>query len=248
MAVLQVAVINESKLVGDDEARKVVAAHQKQISQHFAPEWGRDVLMTFYSKADIAKVPTNVAIHAILDDSDQADALGYHDVTPRGLPLGKTFVAADREHWSVTFSHEGMELAADPYVCDAIQDPTSGAFYALEVCDPCEDNSFAYKVDGVLLSDFITHAWFMPMWRHPPKGVVAPAMDFMKHIKTPLTLIAGGYASVFKNGKWSQITHADKAPPAHKVTPAPGSRQHRRHMSNMRPFRESTLSHMPCFH
>ena len=27
----------------------------------------------------------------VLDTSDQAGALGYHDVTPQGLPLGKVF-------------------------------------------------------------------------------------------------------------------------------------------------------------
>ncbi|UIF89492.1 hypothetical protein KAF44_29135 (plasmid) [Cupriavidus necator] len=41
----------------------------------------------------------------ILDDSDQANAYGYHDVTNDGLPLGKVFAKADmlnNKKWTIT--------------------------------------------------------------------------------------------------------------------------------------------------
>jgi len=50
----------------------------------------------------------------ILDDSDQAGALGYHDLTSDGLPIGKVFAASDLKagtSWTVTASHELLEMS-----------------------------------------------------------------------------------------------------------------------------------------
>ena len=98
----------------------------------------------------------------ILDDSDQAGALGYHDLTPDGLPIGKIFAASDLkagDSWSVTASHELLEMLADPNInlTVFVQDAdTTGTLYAYEVCDACEDDSFGYKINSnVLVSDFV---------------------------------------------------------------------------------------------
>jgi len=49
-----------------------------------------------------------------LDDSDQADALAYHDLTEDGLPISKVFVKtilADNASVSVGATHELCEMA-----------------------------------------------------------------------------------------------------------------------------------------
>jgi len=54
-----------------------------------------------------------------LDDSDQASALGYHDMTSEGLPLGKVFGTTNLKfgtNWTVTASHELLEMLGDPSI------------------------------------------------------------------------------------------------------------------------------------
>jgi hypothetical protein len=46
-------------------------------------------------------------------------ALGYHDRNFSGIPFGFVFTELSREigeNWSVTLSHEALELIADPEV------------------------------------------------------------------------------------------------------------------------------------
>lgn len=55
----------------------------------------------------------------IFDDSDVPGALGYHDVTNEGLPLGKVFAGTDIKYeanWTVALSHELLEMLADPEI------------------------------------------------------------------------------------------------------------------------------------
>jgi hypothetical protein len=102
----------------------------------------------------------------ILDDSDQTGALGYHGRTSEGLPLGKIFAASDLKagtSWRVTASHELLEMLADPHInlnAFVQNDTTTGIPHAYEVCDACEDDSFGYQIDNVLVSDFVCLAGF----------------------------------------------------------------------------------------
>ena len=119
----------------------VDAAAQKQVTNDFAPGLGVD--------ADLRIVPDSASANpgewwlTILDNSDQAGALGYHDVTPEGLPIGKVFAKTDlqfSEKWSVTASHELLEMLGDPNInlCVLQESSTGGRLYAYEVCDACE--------------------------------------------------------------------------------------------------------------
>ena len=102
----------------------------------------------------------------LLDTSDQATALGYHDLTVDGLPLGKAFVLSDEQaglHWTVTASHELLEMLGDPDInlwAFPHPDAQSGRLYAYETCDACQADKLGYLIDGTLVSDFLYPAWF----------------------------------------------------------------------------------------
>jgi len=56
---------------------------------------------------------------AFLDSADVQNALGYHDLTPDGLPLSKVFVQTTvqaGQKVSVTASHELAEMLVDPAI------------------------------------------------------------------------------------------------------------------------------------
>lgn len=231
----KIAVINASSVLSDSAVANAVADIQIQITRDFAPAWGVD--------AELIPVPTGVMPApdawwlVVLDNTDVAAALGYHDITPTGMPLGKAFAKTDLETdhlWSVTVSHEILEMLGDPWMNRLgfdVSDVTRPAFYNYEICDACEDESFAYKINDTTVSDFVYPAWFDA--GRSPNG---QKLDHRGLISAPFQLLNGGFIGIYdlKTG-WSQLN----APPVNGTAKAkswkprqidapPGSRRERR--------------------
>jgi hypothetical protein len=228
-ATIQIAVINETTILKDSDVIPVVGVLQQQVTNDFLPVWGVDAELKMVAKG--APPPDTSWWLVMLDDSDQAGALGYHDLTPAGLPIGKVFAASDLKagtSWTVTASHELLEMLADPDInlSAFVQDAdTQGTLYAYEVCDACEDDSFGYQIDNVLLSDFVYPAWFESF-----RTQGSAQFDRMNHIHNPLQLLKGGYIGVFnvtEGSGWQQQTMEEK-PVNVKFRGAVGSRRERR--------------------
>jgi hypothetical protein len=226
---IQISVINASTVVTDDEVRPVVDALQKQVTNDFFPSWGVNAQLTFIPTG--ATPPPGTWWLSILDDSDQAGALGYHDITPDGLPLGKVFAGTDLKYgytWSVTTSHELLEMLGDPNINLTVfvqNDQSTGILYAYEVCDACEADQFAYKIGNVLVSDFVYPAWFESF-----RATDSTQFDQTSQIHDPLKLLTGGYIGVFdvnSGSGWQQQT-AEKKPSETMHRGNVGSRRERR--------------------
>jgi hypothetical protein len=229
MANIKVAVINASTVLKDADVQAAVPALQKQVHDDFAPAWGVDADLIFVPAQ--GKPPADAWWLGILDDSDQAGALGYHDLTNQGLPLGKVFAKTDIRYgskWTVTASHELLEMLGDPDVnlAAAIDQPNGGMrLYAYEVCDACEADQFAYTIDGVVVSDFVFPAWF-ESFRKPN----STPFDRQEQIKAPFELLTGGYIGIYdvpSGGGWTQITK-DGRGGHYRMRPPVGSRRERR--------------------
>jgi hypothetical protein len=229
MAPIQVAVVNASTVLSDNDVQTALPALQTQVHRDFAPAWGIDADLTFVPKG-AQPLPTAWQL-VILDNSDQAGALGYHDVTAQGLPLGKVFAGTDRQYglqWTVTASHELLEMLADPEInLTVFVQPTAsrGTLYAYEVCDACEADEFGYRINNTLVSDFVYPAWF-ETFRQPG----STQFDYGKHIQKPLALLPGGYIGVFdvtRGTGWHQLT-AEEGPVLYRMRPYVGSRRERR--------------------
>jgi hypothetical protein len=214
-----VAVTNASTCLSDTQVSAAIPALQRQVTLDFRAYWGVDCELMFLTKDE----PLAAGWWQILvtDNPDQAGALGYHELSSRGTPLGKVFAGLDLESgasWTVTLSHELLEMLADPWINWCAQG-ADGKVYALEVCDAVEADRLAYEIDGVLVSDFITPSWFEP--------TEADRVDFKQRIAKPLELASGGYISVLNaSGGWTQV--AARGEPA-AVIPL-GSRRQRRNL------------------
>ena len=247
MAEIQVSVINASTVLSDNDVQAAVGPLQTQVSRDFAPAWQVDATLTYVPQSSTPAAGSWWLV--ILDNSDQAGALGYHDLTNQGLPLGKVFGGSDMQYgqqWTVTASHELLEMLADPDINLTIfvqSDPQTGVLYAHEVCDACEGDQFAYQIDSTLVSDFVYPSWFESFWT--PGSV---QFDFGKQVQGPFQLLAGGYIGVFNvtaGTGWQQLT-ADRsgfnildlqavtralqtpAPARYDLRPRTGSRRDRR--------------------
>jgi hypothetical protein len=212
MAEIQVAVINSSTVLSDNDVQAAIGPLQTQVSRDFAPAWQADATLTFVPQGSSPAAGSWWLV--ILDNSDQAGALGYHDLTTDGLPLGKVFAGSDMQYgqpWTVTASHELLEVLADPDINLTVfvqSDPQTGMIYAHEVCDACEADQFAYQIDGTAVSDFVYPSWF-ESFRAPG----STQFDFSQQIQGPFQLVAGGYIGVFNvtaGSGWQQL-FADKS-------------------------------------
>jgi hypothetical protein len=201
-----VAIVPDSPSITLADVSPVAAAIQKQATRDFGPIW--QVNATVDSFAKLEDVPVDYWPVIIRDDIEQPGAAGYH-TDDHGQPF--SLVQADAG-WELTVSHETLEMLADPFGNRTIagslppKAPKEVAdftrvIYLVEVCDPCEDTQFAYGVNGINLSDFITPHYY------DPSGASGVQYSFRGNIKAPHTVLDGGYVS-FGNpvdNNWYQI-------------------------------------------
>ena len=187
-------IVNQSTAVGAGEFAAAVAALQRQVAEHFAPLWsGLSCVLVPSSAAPGSPQMPSVETIFVLDDADQADTLGYHELTQADVPVGFAFARTaqtDGSPWQATLSHELLEQLADPSVQTAVLvNSFQGrpAALAYETADPVEADS--YEIDGVPVSNFVTPAWFQDA---APPGT---QLDYLGRLKAPLTLTAGGYVA-----------------------------------------------------
>src|SRR5256884_202336 len=174
---------------------RLLAALQKFVDQYFVPVWGTPARLL-----KTAGFRKGAWALAFLDRADVANALGYHDLTPDGLPLSKVFVQttlAAKQKVSVTACHELAAMLVDPAINQAAAGPRNG-FYAYETAAVVVVNEVT--IVGIAMSDFVYPAWFEG-FRKPGSA----QFDYAKKVRRPFQILAGGYMSVFKNGKWTEI-------------------------------------------
>jgi hypothetical protein len=216
---VHVAIINESTAISDAQVAACVYALQIQTKYDFYPIWG--IASSIYFAKPTQKIPAGHYQLILLDDADQAGALGYHDLTPTGDPLGKVFVKTTMsvgENWTVTTSHELLEMLVDPYINLTVflqQSNTTGRLLPYEVCDAVQGPKCTYKIasaGNIEVSNFVTPAWFED-FRAPN----STKFDFKSVLTQPFQLYSGGYVSYFDitnaNG-WKQTFLQDEAPSA----------------------------------
>lgn len=208
MASIKVSIINQCSVLNDAQVKPVVDALQVQVHRDFAPEWGIDADLIFVPRGQNPDLSTWWLV--LLDDSDEANALGYHELTSAGLPIGKVFAKTDITcglKWSVTASHELLEMLSDPDINLTTFVQTSnaaGVLYAYENCDAVEADELGYEIDGVAMSDFVLPCYFQA-------AMPATKWDFCGHLTGPVpTMLPGGYLSQFVigasgQGGWTQI-------------------------------------------
>jgi hypothetical protein len=225
------AIMNPLGIVTDAEAQGFRDALEIQINQHVAPAWGMapaDVVLVEDKTLNLSTCAPDFEPLVLLDQSDQAGALGYHyDLTAAGKPAGKIFVGTARQYnepWTTVGSHEGIEQYIDP-LCNSFAVVTfqgHSVFTLREACDAVESQSYAVGRD--LMSNFVLPAYFDTVTPHPP----GTKFDYLGRLTAPMTIAAGGYLLIRdprNDTGWGQVFGAHV--PAHKKIPAVGSRRER---------------------
>ena len=173
MAFPTISVINFTRDLTDREVQEAIRAVNRQITEDFAPVWGAIWDLRLHaSPFDLAELETvaedpvqGEAVLYLVDESHLPGAAGYHAMNNAEKPYGFVFIT-DPNEWTVTLSHEALELIIDPTVNVLVPGPdprpgqsVSQVLHAYEVCDAVEHTS--YEIDGIRVSNFITQNWFV---------------------------------------------------------------------------------------
>lgn len=184
----QLALVSETDSIDLAETTRVAAALDKQATRDFAPIWA--VNSSVHAFARLEEVPLGYWPMIIRDDIGFQGAAGIH-LDKSGQPFALITSGAN---WSLTASHEMLEMLADPFGNRMIPGPSikpeqGRVNYLVEVSDPSEAAEFAYTVNDIVVSDFYTPAYFDPV------VAVSVRYSFTGAISKPREVLKGGYLS-----------------------------------------------------
>lgn len=196
-------VIANISSVSDDALSAALAAIQIQINRDFCPEWGVTTKLSsqrMTSPLSAGQIDTSHDAIIYLGDEAQDPyggvdgLLGYHARNTPGVAYGFVYLdacALRQQDWSVTLSHEILEMLVDPQTTGRAPgpDPTNlagpDALFEMEVCDPTETDTYA--IGAVSVSNFVTKRYF-------GLNGANPATNFCRLPLSPFSARPGGYA------------------------------------------------------
>jgi hypothetical protein len=223
------------------EIARVAAAIQKQVLRDFAPIWGVEATVDLFAALD--EVPDGWWPLIVHDDGGSSP--GSH-IANHGHPIA---YVAHGPTWSLTASHEALEMLSDPTGMKLVagDSPTARpdrVEFLVEICDPCQDAANAYLIDGVLVSDFYTPAYFEPLFS------TGGTYSFRGRLREPREVLPGGYLTwrSTTTGSWSQLRHEGGALALTDLGPSPAGATGLRAWVDERAGGKRHLSHVAVDH
>jgi hypothetical protein len=206
MLTINLGLVSEVEGHDPSDVARVAAALQKQATRDFGPIW--DVSATIDGFPRLEDVPVGYWPMIVETDINTPGAAGVHE-DKDGQPFA---LIAMSDSWSLTASHEMLEMLADPFGKRVIAGKSpkrdqGRVEFLVEVCDPCEADEYAYTANDILVSDFYTPRFF------EPRRAEGCRYSFTGAIKKPREILRGGYISWHEpvsNHWWQQIWFGEK--------------------------------------
>jgi hypothetical protein len=222
---VHVALVDMSGTIAAPELAEVAGALNEQVQADIAPAWKIAATVGAYPSAP--QGTWRIELH---EKIDQKGAAGYH-TNDLGQPYAK--VALSAGDWTVTASHELVEMLVDPFgsrlhtaaALKGWQGSSTRVWYLWEPGDPVEE--VQYPVGGVPMSDFVLPAFY----RSAPRGSLA-AYSHTGAATEPLQILEGGYISFIDPATekaWQRFVHNGQI--IDKELPPPEGR-----LSNLREY------------
>ncbi|OGQ80207.1 MAG: hypothetical protein A3F90_12770 [Deltaproteobacteria bacterium RIFCSPLOWO2_12_FULL_60_19] len=168
-----ISVINHTNgQLSDEQVQGAIRAINRQIKEDFEPYWSLGATLRLEGKTGPKPKPQESAdlrgdaVLYLWNNTNVPNALGYHERNNSGIPFGFVFTELSAqlgEHWTVTLSHEALELIADPEVNLLVMGPhPSGnnpdVFHWYEMCDAVQAET--YRIDEIDVSNFVLPLYF----------------------------------------------------------------------------------------
>jgi len=191
MLPIYIALVYEGTKVPREELTRVATALAKQVTRDFGPIWGVEATVNaFFSFDDVPLGSWKIIL--VEDGGYMRYELGYHQDT-FGQPYAKVALT---NSWSLTASHECLEMLANPFgdrmvPGPSLEDDKERVSYLVEVCDPVQSSEFSYTVNDVMVSDFVTPDFYGP----DPVKPTGVRYSFTGAATTPREVKERGYIS-----------------------------------------------------
>jgi hypothetical protein len=227
MSVIQVGLIDTTGKLDPTLVQAAGASLNIQVMRDLPQFW--NIQATVMSLPH-GKVPAGVWPVNLVKSLPPGEG-GFH-MDRNNQPYAKVIANPGSDEWTIDASHEILEMLVDPSgnrlqnaraieigPKGAIQDGVGQFDYLVEACDPCEADGFAYSIQGVAVSDFLTPHFY--------DSTTTPGTrySFTGSIQAPRRLLPGGYISFInmQTNEVQQILWVDPTqPPTLKnLGPAP---------------------------
>lgn len=209
--------------ISDIQMQKVIRAINIQIERDFEPYWGFGATLRLEGhtarkgKRRFEFDPLDMRGDGVLYvlDKFNKDLAGAHETDFRGVPAGVVYLDLSKglqEDWTVSLSHEALEMIGDPQVNLVVQGPHPGArdrdvFHWFEMCDAVQAQSYA--IDGIGVADFVLPLYFTPSSEPGSRNNFMGAVTRgKKSFDLPSFGVAhGGYIGYFDPKKADNLTY-----------------------------------------
>jgi hypothetical protein len=214
MSVIQVGLVDMTGEIDVDLVHSASIALNVQVTRDLPQFWPMTATVTYLPSPK--KIPVGIWPVQLVKSLPPGEG-GFHSDKHK-QPYAKVIASPSDNTWTVDASHEILEMLVDPYgnrmqssvaieitSTGKIQDGTGQFGYLVEACDPCEDNSYAYTINGIAVSDFITPHFYDPM------VTAGTRYSFTGAIKAPRQILPGGYISWVNTvqDEWQQLLWVD---------------------------------------
>jgi hypothetical protein len=206
MSVIQVGLVDKSGALDSKLVQAAAASLNIQAMRDLSGIW--NVQATVRYLPDPKSIPVGVWPVFLVAKLPPGEG-GVH-MDKNNQPYSLVIGTPDSADWTIDASHETVEMLVDPQgsrlqtsraieiAGKGVQDTTGQFEYVVEACDPCEANNYAYSIDGIAVSDFITPQFYDPV------TTTGTRYSFGGNVQRPRQVLPGGYIS-FVNPKSNEI-------------------------------------------
>jgi phospholipase C len=215
-----ISVVNRSATILDEQVLVAIRAINRQIAEDFLPYWSlparlrlEGVVGTQLDKSQLADMRGDAVLY-LADQADVQNALGYHEANYRGIPYGFVFTElckSLKESWTITLSHEVLELIGDAQGNLLVQgphptEPNREVFHWFEMCDAVQSQS--YFIDGIEVSNFVLPLYFTTSEQEGGRNDFLGRLTNKGKGLSSFGVSPGGYIGYFDPNTQSHITYA----------------------------------------
>jgi len=225
MSLIQVGLVDTTGSLDAELLQAAAAALNVQVMRDLPQYW--TVSATVMYLPNPSKVPAGVWPVQLVKSLPPGEG-GFH-LDKHNQPFAKVIANPGSTEWTIDASHEVLEMLVDPagnrlqtsrsieIVGSKIRDGTGEFAYLVEVCDPCEADKFAYSIQGIAVSDFITPHFYDPVTS------AATRYSFTGAITAPRQILPGGYISWINQAlnEVQQLQYIDPSSPPHIINLGP---------------------------
>jgi hypothetical protein len=227
MSVIQVGLVDTTGALDSALVEAAAASLNTQVMRDLTQFW--NVQATVRHLPNPKAIP--VGVWPVLLVAKLPPGEGGVHLTKKNQPYALVIGTPDSSDWTIDASHETLEMLIDPSgnrleasraikIAGKDVEDAAGEFeYLVEACDPCEANQFAYSINGIAVSDFITPHFYDPV------ATSGTRYSFGGNITRPRQILPGGYISYTdpQSEEVEQILFLGPTPVHRNLGPASGS-------------------------